>query len=304
MRVDPRSRPVARGSRWATAWWSPRSAPATRSSSSSTPTPATRRNLTRSPASSERYPSWSPDGSRVAFNSNRDGTHNLYLIDADGSNLRQLTREKRGIEAGMQSWTADGRWIYFGLFGGGPPRMCRIQPDGSGFKVVGEGIDPAVSPDGKTDRRLLGDPGRRPPPLRDGRGRHECPPAHGPGQPWAGVHAAWTPDGRGIIYADRGATSLELFVAGPDGSGARQLTRLGGAATSPGGLPGRQVDLVPALRRGLLARRQDQRAGLQGAARRQAAGLGHAHRRFRPACDRAAPLPDDHRRQPRPWRPR
>ena len=36
------------------------------------------RNLTCSPTSSERYPSWSPDGSAVAFNSNRDGTHNLY----------------------------------------------------------------------------------------------------------------------------------------------------------------------------------------------------------------------------------
>jgi hypothetical protein len=50
-------------------------------------------NLTHSPTASERYPSWSPDGSRVAFSSNRNGTHNLYLIDADGSNFRQLTRE-------------------------------------------------------------------------------------------------------------------------------------------------------------------------------------------------------------------
>jgi TolB protein len=35
------------------------------------------RNLARSPTSSERYPSFSPDGSKLAFNSNRDGTHNL-----------------------------------------------------------------------------------------------------------------------------------------------------------------------------------------------------------------------------------
>src|SRR5579884_1634905 len=51
------------------------------------------RNLTRSPGSQERYPSWSPDGRLVAFNSNRDGTHNLYVIGADGTGLRQLTHE-------------------------------------------------------------------------------------------------------------------------------------------------------------------------------------------------------------------
>src|SRR5262249_43989951 len=41
------------------------------------------RNLTRSPRSQERYPSWSPDGKWVAFNSDRDGTFNLYVIGAD-----------------------------------------------------------------------------------------------------------------------------------------------------------------------------------------------------------------------------
>ena len=76
------------------------------------------RNLSRSPKSSERYPSLSPDGTQVAFNSDRDGTFNLYLINADGTNVRQLTHEKPPVVAGMQSWTADGRWIYFGLFGG------------------------------------------------------------------------------------------------------------------------------------------------------------------------------------------
>src|SRR6516225_7165484 len=65
------------------------------------------RNLTRSPRSRERYPSWSPDGRWVAFNSDRDGTHNLYVINVEGNNLRQLTHEKRGVEAGMQRWTAD-----------------------------------------------------------------------------------------------------------------------------------------------------------------------------------------------------
>src|SRR5579875_1707434 len=106
------------------------------------------RNLTRSPKSIEKYPACSFAGDRVAFISDRDGTDNLYVMNADGSDVQQLTHEKPGIKAGMASWTADGLWLYFGLYGSGPPRMCRIHPDGSDFQVVGEGIDPAVSPDG------------------------------------------------------------------------------------------------------------------------------------------------------------
>jgi TolB protein len=193
------------------------------------------RNLTRSPKSSERYPSWSPDGSRVAFNSDRDGTHNLYVLGADGKDLRQLTHEKAPVVAGMQSWTADGTWIYFGLFGAGPPRMCRIHPDGSGFAIIGRGgIDPVVAPDGGSVVYA-----------REVRGGHCLFAADGTGSrerqlttrpnPFAGVHAAWTPDGRHIIYADAVGQALELFRCDRDGKNPVQLTSFGDerAATSP-----------------------------------------------------------------------
>ena len=194
------------------------------------------RNLTRSPKSAEKYPGCSADGSRVAFISNRDGNDTLYVMDADGANPRRLTHEPRNIAAGMPSWTADGAWIYFGLFGGGPPRMCKIRPDGSGFAEVGTGIDPAVSPDGRrvAFARASGD------------GHHLCVmDADGSnvreltkrGNPWDGVHAAWTPDGRSILYADRAGDALELFACDPDSGAIRQLTKLGAAATSPSASP-------------------------------------------------------------------
>ena len=45
--------------------------------------------------------SWSPDGSHIAFVSNRSGTYQIWIMDADGSNVVQLTH---GSEAHRAAW--------------------------------------------------------------------------------------------------------------------------------------------------------------------------------------------------------
>src|SRR5687768_2781139 len=42
----------------------------------------------------EQQPRWSPDGSRLAFVSDRGGGDNIWLMNADGSNKKQLTKEE------------------------------------------------------------------------------------------------------------------------------------------------------------------------------------------------------------------
>jgi TolB protein len=198
-------------------------------------------NLTPHSHSYNRYPAWAPDGSRVSFVSDRDGTFNLYLVNADGTNLRQLTHEVGGAIVGMQSWTADGRWIYFGLFGKdvAPPwhdskngLICRISPDGSAFQIVGEGIDGAVSPDGSriVFARNLSHGHALFLMNSDGSDVHQITTHE---DPLGGVHATWSPDGRKIIYADSVGDALELFMCEPDGKNIHQLTALGKGATSP-----------------------------------------------------------------------
>ena len=56
-------------------------------------------------------PSWSPDGKRIVFGGSAAGFTNLYMIDADGRNLRQLTKDSFG--ALMPAWSPDGRRVAF-----------------------------------------------------------------------------------------------------------------------------------------------------------------------------------------------
>ena len=58
-------------------------------------------NLTNNP-STDRCPVWSPDGSKIAFNSNRDGNEAIYVMNTDGSNPTRLITSP--AYAGSPSW--------------------------------------------------------------------------------------------------------------------------------------------------------------------------------------------------------
>src|SRR5262249_46937169 len=55
-------------------------------------------------------PRYSPDGRRIVFVSDRDGSDNLWLINADGSGARQLTKTE-WLGYVSPEWTADGKFI-------------------------------------------------------------------------------------------------------------------------------------------------------------------------------------------------
>ena len=67
-------------------------------------------NLTQS-AGSDGSPSWSPDGQRIAFRSDRDGNDEIYVMDSDGTNPINLT-QSTGFD-GFPSWSPDGQHIVF-----------------------------------------------------------------------------------------------------------------------------------------------------------------------------------------------
>jgi Tol biopolymer transport system component len=98
------------------------------------------------------FPAFSPDGKRLVFRSGRDRiAKNLYVMNADGSEVRRLTNGKWTDT--MCDWSPTGEWITFASDRGGNFEVYLIRPDGTGLrKVVGGGgrnNHPHFSPDGK-----------------------------------------------------------------------------------------------------------------------------------------------------------
>ena len=58
----------------------------------------------------EQQPRWSPDGTRIAFVSDRGGGDNIWTMNADGSDKKQLTKEDFRL-LNQPSWSPDGRYI-------------------------------------------------------------------------------------------------------------------------------------------------------------------------------------------------
>lgn len=99
----------------------------------------------------DHMPTFSPDGKRVAFISNRAGVQDVWLVNADGSNLTRLTSLVEG-EALSLNWAPDGKRIVFQLNSGERAEVHELTIDGGPPRrlsnVPGLGM-PAWSRDGR-----------------------------------------------------------------------------------------------------------------------------------------------------------
>jgi WD40 repeat protein len=157
--------------------------------------------------SANDHPVWSPDGSRLAFSSNRDGQWNLFVTDrrSDRSAMR-LTRSPHIQEP--YDWSSDGRFIVYGERPGGVDRhdLWLVSPEGGDEPIpfaTTEAMElwASFSPDsgliaytvGETDRfEVYIAPVPRPP------DNHAAPPLKVSRN--GGLQPQWSPNGKELFY--------------------------------------------------------------------------------------------------------
>jgi Tol biopolymer transport system component len=167
--------------------------------------------------------SWSPDGSKFAFDRYRGPqdnlVHKVVVANADGSNVHEIA------DGGSPVWSPAGDEIAFDSPSSNLGRIYVIHPDGSGQRLLSsprlEAYGPAWSPSG----RQLAFTGRRTPLANffvyvvgeDGSGQRRL------SRLAAGAGPTWSPNGKLIAFGGGNDRSTKLFLVSADGRRARTL---------------------------------------------------------------------------------
>jgi Tol biopolymer transport system component len=172
----------------------------------------------------DSYPTWSPDQSRIAFDSRRgDGNRNIWVLEADGS-YTPLTDDAR--DDGYPAWSPDGSQVAWAAGSAGLREIWVMSSlDGSGARRLTTGADdllPSWSSTGligferhvgATSEIWVVDPA-------GGGASARITIADG-----GGNHPAWSPDGRRLAFTRRLDGVRRIFTVDANGqTGLRPLT--------------------------------------------------------------------------------
>ena len=200
------------------------------------------RRLTNEKAPDEG-PTFSPDGKRIAFMSQRAGGFEIFVMNADGSDQKQLTHfTEQGRGAIAPAWSPDGKRIAFSTRI--PPiAIYVINVDGTGATKVsddgGGASNPAWSPDGGA----IAFNSRR-------SGKAQIYVMHADGSNVRRLTSndaidrlpAWSPDGKRIAFESDRDGEGKIFVMEADGSNQHRVSSQPGADSHPSWSPdGKQI---------------------------------------------------------------
>lgn len=189
-------------------------------------------NLTNDAQRFHEFPSWSPDGSQIAYHSYVSGGEgDIFVMNADGSRKTNVTNTPTGEY--WPDWSPNGTTIAFHILESGiPSYISTINVDGTGQAVLFQDDaihfgNPSWSPDGSkiafrsnlessvsweicvadadgSNPKCLTD-------LRNNQVEHRFP--------------TWSPDGNQLAFdSNRDGDSYNIYVINADGSGLTNIT--------------------------------------------------------------------------------
>ena len=181
--------------------------------------------LTSDP-SDDAFPTFSPDGKRIAFCSTRSGLWQVYVMDRDGRDVVQVTSGR--TQCVHPSFSPDGRRLAYSSLGSrsGQWELWSADLESGAQKMIGYGLFPRWSPRRDVDRIAYQRPRQRGSrwfslwtlDLVDGEGRRPTEVAVSPVA--AIVTPCWSPDGKRLAFATVVEPSRE---AGADGYGRQDV---------------------------------------------------------------------------------
>lgn len=215
------------------------------------------RNLTMNSAS-DYSPTWSPDGIHIAFISDRDAvivdiearydiwTNNIYIMNADGSDVYRLTSDNTTIAYNGLAWSPDGKTIALSF--SSPTRFGRYFSRGINLLTLSDltltrltfdqsthQSSPKWDPTGEyilymvTGSRLSNIYSMN----RDG--TNQIALSRDPNV--YDTSPSWSPDGKQILFSSRRDGSYHIYVMNVDGTNLTQLTNGPGEESFPVWLP-------------------------------------------------------------------
>lgn len=177
-------------------------------------------NLTNQEKSDDAFPAWSPDGTQIAFTSNRDGNNEIYVMDSTGGQLKRLTNDPRDDFA--PAWSPDGKKIAFlsdrdndtGIYS-----IYLMNSDGSSVTRLtydkGNDYTPRWSPDGSKILFRSIQKGQSDIYTVNADGSEMTDLSNNPAEDWS---PAWSPDGSQIAFQSNRDGNWEIYVMNADGS--------------------------------------------------------------------------------------